>query len=764
MIGPYRILRCLGEGGMGAVYLAARADEEFHKQVAIKVIRKGMNTQDIIGRFRLERQILASLDHPNIAKLFDGGTTEEDGLPYFVMEYISGEPLNEFCDGRHLGLKERLKLFQAICSAVHYAHQNLVIHRDLKPVNILVTPEGTPKLLDFGIAKLLSSAATFTSAAPPTATGSILGTPDYMAPEQVRGEALTTATDVYSLGVILYELLSGKRPHDSNAGPIHLLRAICEQEPAPPSESLRDRQQGTTGGLTAGAAAPAAAAYPWQYKQLSGDLDNIVLMALRKEPQHRYVSAQALADDIGRHLKNEAVLARHSTWSYRAGKYIRRHAAAVAAASIAVLLLAGFAVTTTIQNARIRQERDRSEQVTRLLVGLFEVSDPEQARGKAISATEILDRGARRIHEELKNEPDVRAQLAYTIGDIYLNIDEMDRAESLLKESLDLRRKLYGDGDRRVADSMNDLSLVHLRRGEWDKAENLLRKALEIRISELGSGHPDVAETIGNLAIISFYKERFDEAERLDREVIAIHRKSGGSDNPRLAVALVNLGNVLTHQKRFDEAEALFREAIAIERKTLGSEHPSVAMALANLGHVLRAKGNKLDEAEQVYREALSIRRKVLGNEHTYTTKSMSSLARLLFESNKLPEAENLYREALEIRRKTLGETDPGVLHSRVDLAEVLAAEGNCSGAVALSNEVLGVPAGDGASQARAKGTLAACLMQRKDYAEAERMLLDAYKVLKTSQWGSKTCERLLQLYSVAGNPQKASEIKRNCS
>ena len=427
-IGPYRVTRLIGRGGMGDVYEAERDDEHFQQQVAIKIIKRGMDTDFVRDRFLRERQILASLDHPHIARLFDGGATP-DGSPYFVMEFVAGEPITAYCRRHQLSVNEKLKLFRKVCSAVQHAHQKLIVHRDLKPSNILITPsadgkEGEPKLLDFGIAKLLSTDAS----QPHTRTETALRmmTPEYASPEQARGQAVATTTDVYSLGVVLYELLTERRPHEFRTyAPAEIERAICDTEIEEPSKVV---------GQMTGAPTKLA-------RQLAGDLDNITMMAMRKEPERRYQSVEQFSEDIRRHLAGMPVVARKDTFGYRAGKLVRRHKAGVAILALLIIL----AVAMTIQAARIARERDRANQeaataqaVTQSLVAMFEFADPGKSRGNVITARELLDQGAEKVVRELKDQPVVQAKLLDTIGRLYQSIGVYDREQPLLEEALKL--------------------------------------------------------------------------------------------------------------------------------------------------------------------------------------------------------------------------------------------------------------------------------------------------------------------------------------
>jgi len=368
LVGPYKIIRRIGHGGMGTVYLAARADDQYNKRVAIKLVRRGMDTEFIVSRFRHERQILASLDHPNIAKLFDGGTTE-DGLPYFVMEYIEGLTIDQYCDANRLPTVERLKLFRAICSAVHYAHQNLVVHRDIKPSNILVTSDGVPKLLDFGIAKLLNPEL-YAQTIVPTAIQLRLMTPDYASPEQVRGQSITTASDTYSLGVLLYELLTGHRPYRLMSSlPQEIERIICEQEPDKPSTAInRTVDTVSADGTSRVSLSPEIVSQTREgqpeklRRKLAGDLDNIILMAMRKEPRRRYASVEQFSDDIRRHLEGLPVLARKDAFTYRAGKFIQRNKVALVVSLMIAVLIASSIIAIINQSSKAAREGDKAKQ------------------------------------------------------------------------------------------------------------------------------------------------------------------------------------------------------------------------------------------------------------------------------------------------------------------------------------------------------------------------------------------------------------------
>ena len=817
-IGSYQVKRSLGEGGMGTVYLATRADQEFKKYVAIKVIREGRDSRDIIARFRRERQILAALDHPNIAKLLDGGTTEQ-GFPYFIMEYIQGTKLDQYCDSHKLSINERLELFRTVCAAVQFAHQNLIVHRDLKPENILVTSDGTPKLLDFGIAKILNPGS-FADDMPPTISIMRAMTPEYASPEQFKGDPITTSSDIYSLGVILYQLLSGSRPYTfTSRSPAEIYKALCELEPTKPSNAITKTEPGDTTRLSSLRNTTAEKLQ----KELRGDLDNIIMMALRKEPQKRYPSAEAFSSDIRRFLSDHPVLASKGTRRYRAAKYIQRHRVGIAAASSLFLLLIAFALTATFQNIRIAQQRDAAEKaklkaeaesqkaakVTDFVVKLFETNDPAQSKGETLSARQILDRGAERLHKEFKDQPEVQAELMNKVGNIYEKLGLYDQAELLLKESVTIRRKYYGNEHVAITESLRDLTLVLMDKeeleeaeklirealaidrkflgnehsevamdldylagvlhdkGQFDEAENLYREALGLNRKVLGKEHIEVANNLNNLANVMMDKGQLDEAEKLYREALAIDRKLLGI-HPHVATDLNNLANVVQNKGQLDEAEKLHQEALALNRKLLGNEHAAIATMLNNLAGVMRDKG-QLDEAEKLYRESLAMNRKLLGNEHSEVATNLNNLGTVMRGKGQLDEAEKLIRESLALNRNLWGKNHPLIANNLANLGEVELRRGAIQKAISYANEALRMPMdklpADSKYRARAKSVLAAALAEQNQYQEAEPLLLDAYQVfIVQEKAGNNTktaLQRIIDLYQAWGKPQQAEQYRK---
>ncbi len=668
-IGPYRILREIGRGGMGTVYLAERDDEHYRQRVAVKVVRRGPDSGELRRRLRQERQILANLDHPHIARLLDGGNTE-DGAPYFVTEVVDGEPIDRYCQRRRLSIADRLELFLEACAAVQYAHRNLIIHRDLKPSNLLVTGDGTPKLLDFGIAKLLDPE---TPGAAATVTGASRLTPEYASPEQLRGEPLTTATDVYSLGVLLYELLAGRRPHAAESGrQLELLRAICEVEPERPS----------------------AAARPELRRRLRGDLDTIVHKALRKEPERRYATVEQLAADVRRHLDGLPIAARADSFGYRLGKFVRRHRGAIVATAAAMLAIVALVSFYTV---RLAAERDRalaeereSAQVVDFLRQLFENADPGRSRGEEITARELLDQGAERIAAGLEDQPQVQAELMDLMGTIYTTLGLYEPAGELLEAALATRRRLLGDEHLQVAGSLHHHGLWLRETGEYERGEQELRRALAMREKLLGHAHPQVAESLTALADLLFDRGDYAAAEVLFRRALAIRRDAHGPRHPDVATSLNDLGATLYALGDAESAEPLLRDALKLRAGLYGDRHPTVATTLSALAAVRLARRDS-EEAERLYRRSLEIWRQLYGREHPKVAHALNNLGELKRRQGAYDEAETLLREALEITRITQGEEHPAFAQHLANLADTLRRRGDVESAEPLYRRALEV-------------------------------------------------------------------------
>jgi serine/threonine protein kinase len=718
-IGPYKLIREIGHGGMGKVYLAVRADEEFQKRVAIKLVKRGMETDFILRRFRNERQILASLDHPNIARLLDGGTTE-DGLPYFVMEYIEGQPLVEYCDQRKLSTTERLKLFRTICSAVHYAHQNLVIHRDLKPSNILVTAEGVVKLLDFGIAKILNpdlSAATIA----PTATAMRLMTPEYASPEQVRGLAVTTASDVYSLGVVLYELLTGHRPYRVTSSALHeITRIICEEEPKKPSTAISCIEvvlgpDGTVQKqLTPEEVSKNREGQPEKLRRrLQGDLDNIVLMAMRKEPQRRYSSVEQFSEDIRRHLEGLPVIARKDTFGYRAGKFVKRHKAGVAAAVLFFITLLIGIVATAWQASVANRERARAERrfndVRKLANSfLFEFHEaierlPGSTPARALvvrRALEYLDSLAQEASSDLSLQREL-ATAYERVGDIqgnpYLaNLGETAGALESYRKALAIRQSLAATEPAKV-EIKRELAGSYDRIGDMLQLTHHLaealahyRQALQLR-QELALQQPDNLsiqrelagsyELIGDVLVkngdgsgaLENFRQFFRIAQSLAaREPTSLHRRYLALSYGKLSTGLAMIGEWAAAIERARQSLEMLRQLAESEPNNARAQR-ELASGYNRLGDLLWSIKD-LPKALENYREALKLSERLsstdpLNQQYRHDlARSYSNVGYVLAQLGDETAAVKDYREALQVL-EALSEADPNNASVQRDLA-----------------------------------------------------------------------------------------------
>ena len=690
LIGPYQLLQPIGQGGMGEVWLAEQK-QPVRRRVALKLIKAGMDTGEVVARFQSERQALALMDHPSIAKVFDAGSTPQ-GRPYFVMEYITGIPITEYCDKHRMTLRERLELFVHVCEGVQHAHQKGIIHRDLKPSNILVDEvdgKPLPRIIDFGVAKAIAHGMLAETLF--TQTGAILGTPAYMSPEQAgsSGVDVDTRTDVYSLGVVLYELLVGVRPLDFHEmASDEMLRRLREEEAPRPSTKLR-----TLGGQST--AEERGSDPPTLARQLRGDLDAITLKALEKERSRRYATPSDLAADIGRYLRHEPVLAHPASAAYRARKYMRRHRVGVAVAAALLVVLIAFGVAQRLQLRRTTRERDRADRITTFMTGMFKVSDPSATRGNSITAREILDKASKEIDTGLARDPETQAQMMHVMGEVYDNLGLYPQAQSLLTQAVGIRRRVLGPQNPDTLTSTSKLSWNLMEQGRYAEAEKLDRETLDIRRRVLGLEHPDTLVSMNNLAAILQQDGRSAEAEKLDRETLDIRRRVLGLEHPDTLRSMSNLASALSGEGRYAEAEKLDRETLDIRRRVLGPEHPDTLTTMGNLATEIRYGGGPA-EAEKLDREMLDIRRRVLGPEHPDTLMSMSNLSDVLNVEGRYAEAEKLQRETLEIQRRVLGPEHPDTATSTYNLSCMSAHKGNRDQALSLLREAVdhGLPPG----------------------------------------------------------------------
>jgi non-specific serine/threonine protein kinase/serine/threonine-protein kinase len=646
---------------MGQVWLAEQT-EPVRRKVAFKLIKAGMDTKEVVVRFEAERQALAMMDHPAIAKVFDGGSTPE-GRPYFAMEYVPGRRITDHCDAQSLTPRERLELFIQVCEGVQHAHQKAVIHRDLKPSNILVVMhdgKAIPKIIDFGVAKAMAQPLTEKTLY--THVGAIVGTPEYMSPEQagVTGLDVDTRTDVYSLGVILYELLVGTLPLESKElrqrGYDDLRRKILEDEPQKPSTRLR-----TLGDASSLLASKRRRQVPQLARELKGDLDWITMKALEKNRERRYHTPSELAADIRRHLDHEPVLACPPSVAYRAHKFIRRHRLGVSVATTAVVLLVLLFVTTTIQARRIARERDHanqearvSQQVTEFLTGLFAVSDPGEARGKSITARELLDTGAEQIESRLRDQPEVQARLMGTIGNTYTNLGLYTQAQAQLERTLAIQRDTLGPEHVETLRSMCALARVYVLRNQFPQATKLYQQAVDSQLRVLGPEHPDRLAAMQDLGWLIARDGRHAEGEKLVSNALAAERRLLGNEHVNTLLGMNRYASVMGWEGRFADQERILREEVDIRTRVQGRDHPRTLAATRALAGALSEQG-RFDQAERLYRDSLESTRKVLGPHHPQTTALMNSIGLVLQRQGRLPEAEDVLRDVLGIQRRELG-------------------------------------------------------------------------------------------------------------
>ncbi len=640
-VGPYRLLEQVGDGGTSVVYRAERADEQFERTVAVKVLRSPVEEEgETAERFRAERQILASLSHPHLAEVYDGGVLE-DGRPYLVMEYVEGRPITEHCRAEKCSVDERLRLFRQAAAAVQAAHEHLVVHRDLKPSNVFVEREtGTVKLLDFGIAKILGELPG--GPVPATQTGRQPMTPAYAAPEQVKGEAVSVATDTYALGVLLYELLTGRRPHGTEeASPYAVARAVCEEPPPLPSAVVEEDPRRSA---------------------LEGDLDAIIMTALRKDPDERYDTVEALAEDLERYRTDRPVRASQGNWIYRTRKFVRRNRNALLGTLCAVVLLAGFAVyhvqRLSVQRDQARREAEKAEQVSAFLTDLFKANDPYEGGEDPTTLQEVLKQGKEKVRDDLSGQPAVQAGVFTVLGEVYRNQARYDTAQAVLERALRLRQTTDAAGPREVAESWGELGTLFRQTGRLDTAVTAHERALQIRREHLPADHEKVASSMNDLAAALYDAGRVEEAAPLYRRALSINRERLGDEHPNVAAGLNNLAGVYYELDQMAKAEQLYRETLTLDREQFGASHPYVATDLSSLGLTLMERG-KYDEAEQKLQRALDIRRAELGEVHPDVAVTLHNLGYLHMETDRLEKAEQAFREALHIRRQQLEPPHP---------------------------------------------------------------------------------------------------------
>jgi serine/threonine protein kinase len=752
LFGPWKLGREIGRGGMGVVYLGERADGAFEQRVAIKVLGRDVGDSDRLARFRQERQILARLEHPNIARLVDGGVTD-DGFWWFAMEHVVGSPITSWCEARKLEPTRVIELFQQACHAVQYAHRNLVIHRDLKPGNILVSEAGVVKLLDFGIAKILDPDGTRLPGTEPVTAAAM--TPPYAAPEQIRGEPPTTATDVYALGVVLYELLTGSSPYRRTTGTLEeMRRAILEEEPEAPSRRLqRDRSPGHRIG--------------WA-RVLGRDLDSITLAAMRKEPEQRYASVEALSDDLDRRRGGRPVRATGRRFGYVASKFVRRNRVPVTLAALAFLALLAGLYSTSRERDRARVEAAKAMELKEFALSLFRVSIPGEGHGSNVTARQLVDRGAERVERELRGNPTVQAEMFDLLGSVYKSLDLFPQAIAMYGKSVSLRRR-NGAPDTLLAASLRELGSSTYESGDYARGEPPLREALALERRRFGEVHQRVALVLGELAVLKQRSGAMAEAESLSRAVLRVDSLTDGPQSPSTAIDLGNLGMLLYYDSRYKEAIPYVVRSLEIRQRTLGRGHLLTADAIDQVANCLAEVG-ELDSSITLGREALAIRRRWLAPDNPDIAHSLDNIAMHLALVGKLAEAERDQREALAIQSKSLDPGDPVLAQGYNDLAVTLYREGQLDSAGTHFREALRVwakslpPTHNNVLTCR--NNLGVVYRETGHYAESERtlraVLAERLRTLRPDHLDvAATQYHLGRLYVMSSRPREAEPLLR---
>jgi serine/threonine protein kinase/tetratricopeptide (TPR) repeat protein len=818
IVGNYKLVSILGHGGTGTVYLGERADRQYSAQVAVKIVDNATIHGDLGMRFRAERQILASLNHANIARLLDAGETG-DGQPYLVMEYVHGEPVDRYCDRQQLDLNERLKLFLEVCNAVQYAHQNLIVHRDLKPANILVTAEGSPKLLDFGIAKLLDTGEAQAMIALTRMNDRLL-TPEYASPEQILGRQVTTASDVYALGVVLYELLTGLRPYTvpTSASQLELERSICISDPQRPSTSVKRSidYEPREGESSIAAIALARSSSPDRlHKRLLGDIDSIVMRALRKEPQHRYGSVEQLAADVRRYLSREPVVARQGNWLYYSQRFVRRHTFGVTAGGLFILVIIGFAIAMSIQAQRIAAERDKAENesqsaqaVSDFMIGVFSAADPYDTLGKEKTARQLLEESGKQVRGDKGMRPEVRARLLASIGRAFRRSGDPERSLSFLEDAVHLRRQMPNGGGLAAAEDMSELAVTLRTLGDFDASSKVIREAMalceqidqrktptyatllmnrgrleqqlgdtvgarrsyeqSLALNRLVRGPNDheVAVVLLELSLVFMWMDDTPAVERAARQAVDIFRLTAPDLHPDRVLAETRLGEALLMQNRVDEASVLFERSLDNQRVLFGTNSRQVAEVLDSLSQIRRAQG-QLAESEQFAAEALSSMVNAMGAEHGYTPYFRTAYAAVLMRRGKYPEAEKELRHSLDTLAKTRPADHQYVCSAEHLLGEVLLETNRLTDAEAMLTAAMNrwkrtdAPAWRSARSASALGEV---LYRQGRMREAETYLTRSYTELAADDSADrdvriKARQRVERFYINSGQREKLNEL-----
>jgi serine/threonine-protein kinase len=717
--GAYHVTGVLGEGGMGVVYLAERKD--LGSRAAVKILRDAWLSPARRERFAAEQRTLAQLEHPSIARLYDSGTLA-DGTPWFVMEYVEGTPITEYCREQKCTLRDRLELFQQICEAVQYAHGNLVVHRDLKPSNILVRADGSVKLLDFGISKHLDS---LDMPAEQTRTALRMMTPAYASPEQIRGDPIGTGTDVYSLGVVLYELIVGRLPFDlTNRSPAEAEKIILEREAERPSAAARRMA------LVGGGHVSNISKGEW------ADIDVLILTAMHKDAQRRYPTVYALQQDVERLLSNQPLEARSDSAGYRLGKFTSRHRRPLAAATFALVSIVALVIFYTIRLTTARNlalaETSRAERMQGFTLNLLQGGDEEAGPADSLRVVTLIDRGVQEA-QSLDREPATQAQLYETLGELYIKLGKFERADTLLRKSLAQKTRLYGGDNPEIAQSLLSLGKLMDAQAEYDSADALVTRGLAMMKRHLPLNDPRVWKASVAAGTILYDKGDYDRAIAILSEAVRLaEAESPGSAD--LGFALSELANTHFYAGNYAVSDTLNRRALAIDRRLYGNKHPHVADDLMNLGQIQFEMQN-FAEAERFDREALVITRAWYGDSHPETASNLTLLGRALVSQKKLDEGAQVLREAVEVQERAYGPVHPRVASALNELGRVAQMKGDLDEAEKDFGRVLDIYRkvynDKHYTIAIAQSNLAGVYKDTKRYGEAGRLFADVFRRYK---------------------------------
>ncbi len=770
-IGSFLIEEEIGIGGMGIVFSGRRDDKEFEQKVAIKILKQGLSSEYLIKRFENERQTLANLQHPNIAKLLDGGKTNE-GLPYLVMEFIDGVPITEYCESGKLTVDQKLELFISVCNAVEYAHQNLIIHRDIKPENILVNSEGRVKLLDFGVSKLLDEDLISANSGL-TKTGTWHITPEYASPEQINGENINTSSDIYSLGVLLYRLIAQQNPYKIyNSSPLAISKILSEGKIIKPSEVIQNTTRAV--GIKKEFNQKGAEFNKDAYKKIKGDLDNIILKAMHKDISQRYASVKDFAIDIGKYMNGHPVSAHEDTMVYRINKFVQRHKAGVAIFILFnIVVLSGIAAI--IYQSRIAsKERDKAkienakfEKINTFLQEMLSSVDPS-AIGRDVKVYDILEKAAENVETELKNQPEIEAAIRSSLGNTYVNLGEFDKGKPFLDKALELNKKLYGEESREYAESLHDLALYYDWIGELIIADSIYSKSIEILRKVSARPSRIFADALNNHGIVLMNLSRLEEAEKLYLEALDETLKIEKDQDENISITMNNMAVNYMDMGELDKAEEYYKKSLAIIIRLKGPNRPEAGSTYNNLGRLFILK-NELDSAEVYLQKSYNIKYKLKGKDHPDVGLALSNLGVLEMHRDNYQKAEKLFLDAINQYKKSFPDDHVYISYSinwlgkvcletnRYKLAEKYIRQ-------ALKVRLLKFPE-DNFLIWESKGLLGSCLLHQKKYIEAENLIIPSYEYyIKNHPTDQKQIKQfltdLVQLYKETNNEIRLKEYQ----